>query len=187
MEGMALRPAQSNANAEHADLGVLVGRAGIVGHVQAGDAQGPAGAGDRHDRVEHRGGPLELGVVSVAVGLETDAIDRAIHLRHAQDLLDLLGQRGVFAQIDRFAAEALGLLSRSGIMSPTITTAAPKRWHAAAQARPTGPAAGHVDRRAGPDAGRDRAVIAGGEDVGQAASNRGSWPSPCRGRGTSAG
>ena len=140
-EGMALGPAQADADAEHADLGVVVDAAGIVGHVQAGDAERAAGTRDRHDRIEHRGRLLAPGVVAVAVGLEAHAIHRAIDFRHAQDLLDLLAPawhpcvRSTVSQ-----PKLLACASRSGIMSPTITTAAPSRWHEAAQARPTGPA-----------------------------------------------
>ena len=54
-------------------------------------------------------GRSTLGVVAVAARFEADAIDGAIHFRHADDLLDLLGQRGVLAEVDRLAAEALGL------------------------------------------------------------------------------
>src|SRR5438309_1399906 len=42
--------------------------------------------------------------------LKTDAIDRAFDFRNSDNLLDLLAQRGVLAQIDDLAAKALGLL-----------------------------------------------------------------------------
>ena len=59
-------------------------------------------------------GRSTLALLAGAVGFEADAIDRAIDFRHADDLLDLLGQRGVLGEIDRFAAEALGLLEAIG-------------------------------------------------------------------------
>ena len=59
-------------------------------------------------------GRSTLASLPVAVGLEADAVDRAIDFRHADDLLDLLGQRGILLQIDDFAAETLGLLEAVG-------------------------------------------------------------------------
>ena len=76
----------------------------------------------------------------VSVGFESDAIHRRIHLRLADDLLNLLGQRGVLRRSMVSQPKLLACASRSGIMSPTITTAAPSRWQEAAQAKPTGPA-----------------------------------------------
>src|SRR2546421_12545642 len=45
-EAVALGPAQANADAEHADLGVGVHAAGVAGDVEAGDAERAAGASD---------------------------------------------------------------------------------------------------------------------------------------------
>ena len=61
---------------------------------------------------------------------------------------------------------------RSGIRSPTMTTAAPSSCAPAAAARPTGPRAGDINRRARSDTRRDAAVIAGREDIGKAGETR---------------
>jgi len=46
---------------------------------------------------------------AVTVCFESDAVYRAIHDLLAQNLLDLLRERGLLAQVDHFAAKALGL------------------------------------------------------------------------------
>src|SRR5438128_149943 len=45
-KGVALGPAQADADAEVADFGVGVDAAGMAGNIEAGDAQSAAGAGD---------------------------------------------------------------------------------------------------------------------------------------------
>ena len=105
-EGVRLCPAESDADAQVAGLGGVVDAARIVGHIEAGNAQRAARAGDRHQRIEHRCGTFHRGVRPVAAGFEADAIDGAIHLRDAENLVDLLGERGRFLQIHGFAAEA---------------------------------------------------------------------------------
>ena len=60
----------------------------------------------------------------------------------------------------------LACVRRSGIISPTMTTAAPNEWQDAAQARPTGPARATytIDRGY---ARLNRSVITSGKDIGQ--------------------
>ena len=43
---MGFRPSQADADAEVSRLGALIGRTGIFGHVQSGNAEGSAGAGN---------------------------------------------------------------------------------------------------------------------------------------------
>ena len=62
-----------------------------------------------HQRVQHRRGPLDARVVPVAARFEADAIDGVIHFGHADDLRDLVAERGFLPQIDRLAAEAARL------------------------------------------------------------------------------
>ena len=109
VKDMRLRPSQADADAELAALGVLVDAAGIVGHVETRNAEAPPARTNCHYRVQHGRGRSTRGIVAMAAGFEAHAIHRAIDFRHAQDLLDLLAQRGVLAQIHSFAAEALGL------------------------------------------------------------------------------
>ena len=47
---------------------------------------------------------------TVALGLEADRVDAAVDLGHAEDLLDLVGDRRVGGDVDRLAAERARLL-----------------------------------------------------------------------------
>src|SRR5690606_18884051 len=94
VEVVRLGPAEPDADAQVADLGVLVDAARIARHVQARNADAAAGARDLHQRVEHRRGPFHDGLAAVAARLEADAVDAAVDLRDAENLLDLLAERG---------------------------------------------------------------------------------------------
>src|SRR6185437_6651471 len=102
--------AQADADAQRADFRVLIRRPGITGDIQTRDGQHAAGARDFHDLIQHRRRLLLAGVLARAVRLEADAVDRAIHLRHADDQLDLLAERRRLGQVDRLASETLRLL-----------------------------------------------------------------------------
>ena len=85
---MRLCQAQTEAHAQVAWLRRLVCRAGILGDVEAGDADGAAGSGDRHQRVEN-GRWRFFGVLgAVPTGLEAHRVDRCVHFRHPKNLLD---------------------------------------------------------------------------------------------------
>lgn len=103
---MTLRPPESDADHEAALLGRLRPRTGVAGDVEAGDGQAGAGAADLHDRIQDGGRVLLHGVGAVAAGLGADAIDGAVDFRHAQDLLNLLRQRGRLLEVHRLAAKA---------------------------------------------------------------------------------
>src|ERR1022692_1744893 len=64
---------------------------------------------DGHDCVQDRRGPFDDGFFAVAARLKAHAIDCALHFWNSDDLLNLLGKRGVFPQIDNLAAEAFCL------------------------------------------------------------------------------
>ena len=72
-------------------------------------------------------GRSDLGFFALAVRFETDAVDRAVHLRNADDLLDLVRQRRVLRRSIVSQPKLFACLRRSGIISPTITTAAPSK------------------------------------------------------------
>ena len=82
-----------------------------------------------------------LGAVPVTARLEADAVDRASTSGSPDDLLDLLGQRGVLGEVDGLAAEALRLREALGDSCPRRSPP-PRRAVGAecAAARPTGPA-----------------------------------------------
>ena len=104
-ERVRLRPPQPDADAQVAELGGLVDPTRVAGDIQAGDADRPAGAGHLHEGVEHRRRDLVVGVVTVAAGLETDAVDGRVDLGRTDDGLDLVGER-CLGDVDRLAAEA---------------------------------------------------------------------------------
>src|SRR3712207_9119528 len=60
VEGVAPGPAEAEVHLERAVLGVLIGRAGVLGDVQARYADASTGARDAHRIVEHRGRLLSL-------------------------------------------------------------------------------------------------------------------------------
>ena len=94
-----------------------------------------------------------VGVGAVAAGLEADGVDGGVDLGHAEDLLDLV-LRVALGDVDRLAAEALGLLEA------LRDQVADEHHRGAEQQRRVGgreadrPGAGDVHRRARPDARR---------------------------------
>ena len=128
-----------------------------------------ARARDGHQRIEHRGRRfLRRARVPVAARFEADAIHAAIHHRLAEDLRDLIAHRRILRHVDDFAAEALRLREalRNQIADDDDRRAQQLAGRRRGQTHRAG--AGDVDRRARSDTRRDRAVIAGREDVGKA-------------------
>src|ERR1035438_9235968 len=106
VERAGFRPAQTDADAESADFRGFVDAARIAGHIQTWDADGAAGTTDLLERVQHGSRLLLRSVLTVAVSLKADTVHRRVHHRLVQNLLYLLGQRGILAEIDDFATEA---------------------------------------------------------------------------------
>src|SRR6478735_6055554 len=88
-EAEGLGPARSEAERERTFLRGLVHAARVPGDVESGDAQGTARGRYLHQRVQYGGGGL-VRARAVALGLEAHGIHATVHLRHAEDLLDLL-------------------------------------------------------------------------------------------------
>src|SRR5256712_6952045 len=107
-EGEGLGPAQTDADAELANLGVLVDPARVAGHIQARNTHSPANLGDAHDIVEHRRRSLSC-TSAVAACLKADTVDGRVHHRLTDDLGDHVGQFAALCEVDGFAAEAAGL------------------------------------------------------------------------------
>jgi glycerol kinase len=163
-EGVRLRPAEADADRQRALLGRVVDRARVAGHVQPGDAELAGRAGDVHDRVQHGRGRLVVGVGAVPARLEPDGIDGRVDLRLAEDLLDLVP--GVaLGDVDRFAAEALGLREALGNEVAHEHDGRAQQQRRIGRGEPDRPSAGDVYRRPRPHARGVGAVEARREDV----------------------
>ena len=64
----------------------------VVGDVEAGDTQSAARSRDGHEGIEHSRRTFHHGVFPVAARLEANAVHRAIDLRDADDLGDLVAE-----------------------------------------------------------------------------------------------
>src|ERR687894_1899598 len=155
-ERVALGPAEAEPDLERALLGVRVRRTRVAGHVEAGDAQRAAGAGDGLDLVEDHG----RGFFALAGGgLEAHRVDRGVHLGYAEYVGYLLLDGRPLADVDRLAAEAARL------RQPVFVQVAHDDDRRAQQVRrvgggePDGSGAGDVDRRSGRDLGGVGAVV----------------------------
>jgi len=84
-EAVRLRPPEAEAHTQVSGLGGLVVGAGILGDVEAGNADGAGGAGDGHERIENGCGRFRC-VVPVRLCLEADRVDCSVDLGFADDL-----------------------------------------------------------------------------------------------------
>src|SRR6266516_6544371 len=109
-ESVGFSPAQSNPYAEVSGLRVLVYAARIVGHIETGNADFPTRLRHGHQRIQYCRRRFYPRLFSMPVRFKTDAIDGAFDFGNSDDLLDLLAQRRILAQIDDLASIALGLL-----------------------------------------------------------------------------
>ena len=102
------------------------------------------------------------------LGLEADAVDRAIDFRNAQDVGDEFAQPIVLGEVDRLEADVLGM------GEPLLIHVADQHDSRAKNARgrggrePDRPCAGDVDCRSDAHLGGDGAVESGRQDIGQA-------------------
>src|SRR5215213_8126164 len=169
LEGVRLGPAEPDPDRQRPDLGRLVDRARVAGHIQPGDAEAPGRPGDVHHRVEHGRRGLALGALgAVAAGLEADAVDGRVDLaRAAQDLLerapDVVGLR----QVDGLAAEAGRLAQAVGVHVGHDDHGRAQQVGRGGAGEPDRAGASDVDGRAGGHPGGVGAVVAGREDVRQ--------------------
>ena len=103
-------------------------------------------------------------VGAVTARFEADGVDRGVDLGHAEELLDLIAWVALRTSIAS-QPKLRACSRRSGIMSPTITTAAPSSCAEVRRCEADRPSAGDVDGRAWPDTGGVGAVETGREDV----------------------
>ena len=134
-------PAESEAQAEVAVLGCALLRAGIVGHIQAGNADGAGRPGDLHQAVENDSRRFDdFAVGSLRLCFEADAIDRGIDFGNAEDVGDELAETIMPSEVDRFKTDLLGVGEALPLHVTDQHVAAPRMRADAAAASPTGPA-----------------------------------------------
>src|SRR5262249_37958119 len=102
---MALGPTESKADAQAADLRVVINAAWVARDIEAGNAQVAAGSRDLHNRIEHRRRSFGVGHLAVTSSFEAHGVNRAINFRDADDLFDLFGECRAARQVERFASE----------------------------------------------------------------------------------
>ena len=90
---MRFSPAETDADTQPPDFGVLIDPARVARHVKPGDAEASAGPGNFHQRVQYGRGRLPLRFRAVASRFKPHTINGAIHFRHADDLFNLFGER----------------------------------------------------------------------------------------------
>ena len=103
----------------------------------------------------------------MAASFKSNAVDGSIDFGYADNLGDLIGQRGVFLEIDRHAAEALRLRQPFRDHVADHDDCCPKQvaGSRAGKAHRAGP--GHINDASGGYAGGISAVITRREDVRQ--------------------
>src|SRR6185312_4382472 len=166
-EGMALRPAEPEADRKAADLRLFVDGPWVFGDVEAGDADPAGGAGDLHQRVENSRGRLLTGMRPVPPRLEADRVDRAIHLRRAENLPDLGTQIVMLRQVYRLETHGTRVPQPFGIHIADDRAGGAEKLAGRSGRHSDRPGPGDIDGRAWAHAGADCAVEAGRQDVRQ--------------------
>ena len=97
--------------------------------------------------------------------LEAHAVDTAVHFGDAQDLRDLLGDRGALGNVNGLAAEAPRLGQALWNQVADDDAGRPQQVAGRRARQSHRPPSGNIDRRARGDARAHRAVIARRQDV----------------------
>src|ERR1700733_5805953 len=103
---MGLGPAEAKPQTEIPGARSVVLRARILGHVQTGNSDRPRRSRHLHELIEDDRGLIGA---AMTLRLEADAIDRAVDLRDAQDLLQVIGHGAALREVDRFAPKGTRL------------------------------------------------------------------------------
>ena len=163
-ERVRLRPAEPDADRQAALLGGLVARARVAGHVEAGDAERAAGAGDVHDEL------------STVAGASSPACRRGRGPRSRRRrppqstsgsprICSIWSPRVALGQVDGLAAEAPRLREPLGVQVADDHHRRAEQLRRVRGREADRAGAGDVDRRSGRHARRHAAVVAGREDV----------------------
>ena len=114
VEAVRFCPAETEAHLEISLLGAFVVGAGILGDVEAGDADAACGAYDRHERVED-GCRGFSAILSLGFGFEADGIDRGVYFGSSDYGFDEIAEVVAFCEIDRSEADLFCVLQAVGV------------------------------------------------------------------------
>ena len=106
-------------------------------------------------------------VVSVRLCLEADRVDGSVNLRLADDLSDLVFERGVLGEVDGLVADSFDVGEALGIHVADHDDRGAEDVGRGCGSHADRACAGNVDGGSDTDAGVDCPVEAGGEDVGE--------------------
>jgi len=133
-------------------FGCLLLRARIVGHVQAGNADGAGCSGYLHQAVQQDCRCFDdLAVFSLRLCFEANAVDRAIDFWNAQDVGDEFAQAIVLGKVDRLEANAFGMGEPLLVHVSDQHRRGSKNLRGRRGREADGPRAGDVDRRSDAD------------------------------------
>ena len=110
-------------------------------------------------------GVLGNSIRSMPPGLKTDTVHRGVHFGFSHDLFDLLGQCGIFSQVDGFTAEGASLLQPLWNHVAHDHACRSQKLAGGRTGQPHRTRARHVGDAARADSGRNGSVIAGRKDV----------------------
>jgi len=162
-------PAQAEADAQAAHFRRRIDSARVFGDVEAGDADLASHANHAHQRVEHGGRGFVLdAVVAVAAGFEAYRINGAVDFRLAQQSGDLFVQRRVLGQVGNFETLGLGVSQADRVDVADDHDCRVQQASGSSSGQATRAGTGDVDSAARTNASSDGAMVAGGQDVGQA-------------------
>src|SRR3981081_2796345 len=168
LEGVALGPTEPQTNRERSALRGCIHAARIIRHVKAGNTDRAACPGELHKRIQYRCGSLLLCICTMTVSFETNAIHCAIYLGATEDLVDLLSQGSFGRDVDSLAAERSGLLQTFLVQIGDDHNRRSQQMTRCRASQSNGTSPGHQHSCPGSDARGNRAVVTGGENVGEA-------------------
>ena len=151
---------------EIAEFGSLVVCAGIVGDVEAGDADAPSGADYGHERVED-GCRSFAAILALGLGFEADGVDRCVYFGLADDGLDEIAEVVAFGEIERNEAYAGCVLEAVGVHIADHDDGSAEDLGRGCGCETYRACARDVDDGADANACGDGSVKAGWEDVGE--------------------
>mmetsp|Transcript_16757 Transcript_16757/g.43508 ORF Transcript_16757/g.43508 Transcript_16757/m.43508 type:complete len:321 (+) Transcript_16757:119-1081(+) len=163
-----LGPAETDAGRNVTRLGSLVDSTRVAGHVESRDTNGATGLGDLHTVIEYLRRLLHV-VASAAAsaGLKAYGIDGTVNNGFAEDPGDLVGYRGVNADIHHLTAERSSLIKALFVVVAHNHNGGPKELGSSGSCQPDRTGTSNVDCLARLNTGLDAPVVSRREDIGQ--------------------